>query len=124
MPAVALLPAAVLALNPLSPSSSAPGQGSAERQTLGSPARERQRERERGWKRKDRERENISELRRLGQKRNRIDRAVCLVRRRTLGGLLKETGQCVKGEWKREGGRGRRRLRAFLKPSSGAPFVC
>lgn len=26
-----------------------------------------------------------------------------------VGGLLKETGQCVKGEWKREGGRGRRR---------------
>lgn len=49
------------------------------------------------------------------------------------GGLLKETGQCVKGVWEREGGRGRRRgsllcvsgLRAFLKPSSGArvPFV-
>lgn len=52
-----------------------------------------------------------------------------------VGGLLKETGQCVKGEWKREGGGVQEgglaplcvsRLRAFLEPSSGArvPFVC
>ncbi len=52
-----------------------------------------------------------------------------------VGGLLKETGQCVKGERKREGGGVEEggfallcvsRLRAFLKPSSGArvSFVC
>ena len=40
---------------------------------------------EREWK-KGREREKVSELRGLGQKRNRKDGAVCLGRRRTLGG--------------------------------------
>lgn len=63
---------------------SAPGQGSAQRQTHGSLARER--ERGERVKKKDREREKVSELRGLGQKRNRRDGAVCLGRRRTLGG--------------------------------------
>lgn len=60
----------------------------------------------------------------------------CMSRYEDVGVLLKETGQCVKGEWEREGGRGRRRggllftvcpgLESFLKPSSGArvSFVC
>lgn len=58
-----------------------------------------------------------------------------MFRQEDVGGLLKETGQCVEGEWKREGGGVEEgglalpcvsRLRAFLKPSSGArvPFVC
>lgn len=58
---------------------------------------------------KDREREKVSELRGLGQKRNRKDGAVCLGRRRTWGGVLKETGQCVEGEWIQRRGRGRGR---------------
>lgn len=54
-----------------------------------------------------------------------------------IGGLLKETEQCIKGECKRERGKGIRKeggfdlrcmswLRVFLKPTSEAkvPFVC
>lgn len=61
-------------------------------------------EREMGERVKKTEREKVSELSGLGQKRNRKDGAICSGSSRTLGGLLKEMGQCVKGEWKIEGG--------------------
>lgn len=76
------------------------GQGSAQRQMHGSLAGER----EMGERVKKTEREKVSELSGLGQKRNRKDGAICSGSSRTLGGLLKEMGQCVKGEWKIEGG--------------------
>lgn len=78
------------------------GQGSTQRQMNGSLTGERQRGGVVGEVKT--ERQEISELRGLGQKRDRKDRAICLGSSRTLGGLLKEMGQCVKGEWKRVGG--------------------
>lgn len=53
----------------------------------------------------------------LVRKRNSRDGAVCLGKRRTLGGLLKETGQCVKGEWEREGG-------GVEEEEGGLAFLC
>lgn len=79
---------------------SAPGQGSAQRQTHGSLVRERERGERVKKTEKDRRSVSLGDLVRI----NRRDGVVCLGRRSTLGGLLKETGQCVKGEWKKEGG--------------------
>lgn len=76
LPAVALLPAAVLVLLFLLTFFSAPDQGSPQRQTHGRG----------GGGLGRRKREKVSELRGIGLKRNSRDGVVCLGWKRTLGG--------------------------------------
>lgn len=76
------------------------GQGSTQRQMHGSLSGERQS----GGKSGTREKQEISELGGTLSEERQENRAICLGSSRTLGGLPKEMGRCVKGEWKRVGG--------------------
>lgn len=100
------LPAAVLLFYSFSPSSLHQARGHLKDKHLGH------------WLKRGREGESKERSNREGQqvegdlvKKKQKDWTVCVRRRRTFGELLKETEQCIKGECKRERGKGIRKER-------------
>ncbi|KAG7237830.1 hypothetical protein INR49_031843 [Caranx melampygus] len=91
LPAVVLLPAAVLAFYSPSPSSLRWARGQLKDKRTGHRLKGGRGVREEKRKEKP---QKVSELRGLGQKRNRRDGAVCLGKRRTLGAAEGDRAMC------------------------------